>query len=199
MSDPVVKPPTHAGRRRRPRLVALGLLCVTLGGLGGAALYNATHEMRPVVAMARDVPRGEAITADDLTIVEAPPTVTEFTPAQELETLVGQTARFDLPAGAFPAPRLIGTPAIPDSFAVVGLVLGPGRIPVQDLVPGQNVRLVDLTEGGGQTDAVVVSAPQLLEDRSTRVLDVALAQDSAARIAALSAQDQVALYSTGRN
>ncbi|MDO5082453.1 MAG: SAF domain-containing protein [Arachnia propionica] len=194
MSNPVVKPPSHAGRQRRPRLIALGLLFVVLGGLGAAALYNATHESRPAVVMTTDVVRGDVIEATDLKVAEAPVGLGEFFPASDLDSLIGRTARYDLPAGAFPAPRLLGALPVPEDSAVVGLVLGPGRVPSKELVPGQGVQLVDLNDGTVVADAVVVTAPQLLEDHSTKVLDIAVSRDRAARVASLSAQEQVALY-----
>ena len=194
MPDPVVKPPTHAGLQRRPRLVALGLLFVVLGGLGGAALYHSTHDARPAVAMARDVVRGDVIESADLKVAEAPMGLKEFIPSSQLDSLVGRTAMFDLPAEAFPTDRLLGTRTIPEGSAVVGLVLGAGRAPSGNLVPGQNVQVVGLTEEPVVIDAVVVTSPQLLDDRSTRGLDVALPREQAAKVATLSAQEQVALY-----
>lgn len=194
MSEPTLKSATHAGRRRNPRLVALGLLLVAVGGLGAATLYNTIHEHRPAVVMARDVLRGQHIQPEDLKVAEAPPGMTEYIPSAELDSLIGQTARFDLPAEAFPAHRLLGTPAVSEGSAVIGLALGPGRLPNSELVPGQSVQLVNLTDGSVVVTAMVMTAPRPLEDGSAQVLDVVLPSDQAAGVALLSAQEQLALY-----
>ncbi|RRD49523.1 SAF domain-containing protein [Arachnia propionica] len=196
MSEPVAKVTTRAGRRRHPRLIAAGLLCVTLGGLGAAALHNSTHQTRPAVAMARDVTRGQVIRAEDLKIAEAPPGMPNHIPSTELDSLVGRTAGFDLPTDAFPSQRLLGMDPLPEGSAIVGLSLGPGRIPAREIVPGQAVQLVSLVDGTA-VDAIVVTAPRLLDDHTTRLIDVALPVEKASAVASLSAQEQLVLYVVG--
>ena len=58
--------------RRSPRLIALGVLLVVLGGLAAAAVYSATADHRAVVIMARDVTRGSILQADDVAAAEVP-------------------------------------------------------------------------------------------------------------------------------
>lgn len=185
--------------RRSPRLVALGMLFVVLGALGAAALYSASVDQRTAVVMATDVVRGEQLTAEDLAVVSVPAGFqVEVTDGDALSELVGRTARTDLPAGAFPTGRLLGEDPIPAGHSLVGLQLGPGRMPGTDLVPGTPVQLVSLAEGDDSvTDAVVAEAPVLTDDGTGFVLDVVVPDEAAHAVARLAATQQLALVAVG--
>lgn len=179
--------------RRSPRLVAVGVMTVVLGALGGAALYANLAQQESAVAMARDVPRGQPITADDLTIVEVPAGFgVDTTDGNSLSSFVGKRALTDLPAGSFPSAEHLGTSPLPEGHQLVGLKLPQGRIPVTDLPQGTPVQLVGL-EDQSVVDAFVVAAPTLSEDGSGLVVDVAVPAAEAVHIARLAATDQVAL------
>src|SRR3712207_9124081 len=60
---PVLPPPR---RRRRPALLALAVAMVVLGALGAAYLATSLGETSSVIAVAREVPQGRAISASDL-------------------------------------------------------------------------------------------------------------------------------------
>lgn len=185
--------------RRSPRLVALGVLLVVLGALGAAALYTAGNDRHDAIIMARDVARGRLITADDVTLVSVPADLdVDFTDGAKLGEVVGQRALTDLPAGAFPTTRHFGDAPIPRGTSLVGLQLGPGRMPGTQLEPGSPVQLVSLAEGDQDVvDAVVAKAPTLTDDGSGFVLDVLVADDVAHRIARLAAAGQIALIGVG--
>lgn len=187
--------------RRSPRLVALGVLFVVLGALGAAALYTASVDRQSVVAMARDVVRGQEISAEDLLVVSVPTGMQlEVTDGELMPDLIGRTALSDLPAGAFPAPRHLGEQPIPAGHGLVGLQLGPGRMPGTQLVPGARVQLVSLAEGDeAVTDAVVAAAPTITDDGTGFVIDVIVADATAHTIARLSATQQLALIAVGED
>ena len=185
--------------RRSPRALALGVLCVTLGGLGAGALYMSGNDQHSVVVMSRDVVRGQQIASEDLSVVSVPGDLrVDAVGADALTTLVGQTALSDLPAGAFPAARHIGAAAIPAGQSLVGLQLGPGRMPGTSLEPGAKVRLVSLVEGDKTAlDAVVAAAPLITDDGTGFVVDVLVPGDVAEPVARLSAAGQLALIALG--
>src|SRR4051795_12550087 len=60
---PALPPPR---RRRRPALLALALAMVVLGALGAAYLATSLGQTSSVIAVAREVPWGQTITAADL-------------------------------------------------------------------------------------------------------------------------------------
>lgn len=185
--------------RRSPRLIALGVLAVVLGALGAAALYSMNTHHTSVVAMARDVVRGDTIRAADLTLVSMPSTgQVEMSGAERMDQMVGQTARTDLPAGSFPLPRHLGEDPIPPGHSLVGMRLAAGRLPATELPQGTSVQLISLADGDDSVvDAVVATSPMMLEDGSGHLLDVTVPDDSAAAVAALAAQDQLALIAVG--
>lgn len=184
--------------RRSPRMVALGILCVVLGALGGGALYASTSDNASVVMMTRDVTRGQAITAQDLAAVNLPgPVVNGAIPAEHLDDFVGATALSDLPSGAFPAHRHLGERPLPEGHSLVGLRLEAGRIPGTTLAPGTQVRLVGLGENESITHATVATVPVRGEHDSYYLLDVVVAQGDAPLVAALAAGDELALVAEG--
>lgn len=185
--------------RRSPRLIALGVLAVVLGALGAAALYSMNTNHTSVVAMTRDVVRGDTIQAGDLAVVNMPSAAqVEMSGADQMSQMVGQTARTDLPAGSFPLPRHLGDDPIPAGHSLVGMRLAPGRLPATGLPPGTLVQLISLADGDNSVvDAVVGSSPMVLDDGSGHLLDVTVPDDSAAMVAALAATDQLALIAVG--
>jgi hypothetical protein len=183
--------------RRNPRLMAAGVLLVVLGALGAGALYASASHHRQAVATTHDVSRGAELRREDLTVVEVPADYDNGIPPQELGTLVGQRTLVDLPAGSFPHAHHVGHPPITPGKSLVGLKLGPGRLPASNLTPGQQVRLITLTETPIVIEATLVTAPVRLDDGYTWVLDVLVAEREAADAASHAAQDQLALIALG--
>lgn len=181
--------------RRSPRLIALGVVLVVLGGLGSAALYGVGTDQHTAVVMRRDVGRGDAIEQADLAVVEVPRSLAVDTvPGDKLEGLLGGHALTDLPRGAFPLPHHIGDDPLPPGTSLVGLRLPLGRLPVSPLPPGTTLRLVALAEGSELlVDAVVASSPTPLDDGITFAFDVRVAVQQASEVARLSAAEQLAV------
>lgn len=185
--------------RRSPRLIALGILCVVLGGVAAVALYTSSTDRQSVVAMSADLVRGDVIEREQLAIVELPSTaVGEALPADQIDALVGQRALIDLPEGAFPRLSHVGEDPLPEGQGLVGLKLTLGRLPSTQLVPGTPVRLVSLLEGDTTAvDATVATSPTLLDDGQSFALDVRIADADAAVATRLAATDQLAVFVTG--
>lgn len=203
---PSNRPPTPTARpdavqlraRRSPRLIALGVLLVVLGGIGAAALYASNVDQRSVVAMAADLHRGSVVEREHLKVLEVPESLAQDAlAADRIDELVGQQALTDLPAGAFPLASHVGEDPLPEGQGLVGLKLAAGRLPVAELVPGTPVQLVSLQEGDATTvEAEVASAPMLLDDGSS-ALDVRVAAADSSAVARLAATDLLAVVQTG--
>lgn len=199
--------------RRSPKLIALGVLLVVLGGLGAAYLYTLNADHRAVIVMAADVRRGEVIEQSDLKVVEVPGDLgVDALGSDKFDVLVGQQALTDLPRGAFPSGAHVGDDPLPGGQSLVGLRLPLGKLPSTDIPLGTTVRIVGLeapaqnaAEATGGKDfaeevaveAVTASAPRLLDDGATYVVDVRVADESADLVAKLSASDQAAIVVVG--
>lgn len=184
--------------RRSPKLIALGVLLVVLGGLGAAALYTMNADHAAVIVMADDVRRGDVIEQGDLAVIEIPGSLTvPRLPAADLETLVGQRALTDLPSGSFPLQRHVGDDPLPDGETLVGLRLPLGRLPSSDIPVGTKVRIVGLAEGSEDAvEATTTARPSQLEDGSF-ALDIRVADGDADTVARLAAADMVAVVVVG--
>lgn len=189
----------HLRARRNPRLIALGVLAIVLGALGAAALYSLNTDLIDVVVVTRDVVRGDVLEATDLAVVGMPGSLQmDMSPAQDLESMVGQRALSDLPAGSFPLTRHVGEEPVPQGESLIGIRLTAGRLPSAPLPPGTRVQLVSLAEDDDTVvDALMASSPVLLDDGSGHLLDVTVGNDMAADIATLAATDQLVLIAVG--
>lgn len=187
--------------RRSPRLIALGVLCVVLGGLGAAALYSTSTDYVPAVVMAKDVLRGQEITASDLEVVELPSsTRIDHTEGSDTNELIGQRTLVDLPAGSFPVDRHFGSSPIPEGHRLVGLLLAPGKMPASELAADAKVQLVSiLDDDDWVADAVISKVPALTDDGSGFVVDVIVDQDAADQATRLAATEQLALMAVGED
>lgn len=185
----------HLRPRRSPRLVAAGVLLACLGGLGGALAWQQASHANQVVVATRSVPRGATIGAGDLAVVTIGPAPGVHTvPASRMTSLVGQQALADLPAGSLVGQESVGHADLAPGTAQLGLKLGAGRVPNQAMPPGTPVQLVEVTGERGTSgqlvvEARLVTAPQSLPDGGSRLVDVAVPQAQAQRLADLAAHD----------
>jgi hypothetical protein len=190
--------------RRNPRWIALGVVALCLGGLLSYVIYSQVAAQSTVVAMTHTVHRGAVIQQSDLTTTTLSGTTkVSVVPAEQLSSLVGKRAAFDLVEGALvPAAATVADPLPATGRAVIGVKLNPGRAPVGLLPPSAPVRLVALPssdQAAGQAAAPtqayfgrVVDTADGVDGTSTLVnVDVAAADAPA--IALLAAQDRIAI------
>ncbi|MGO4957609.1 SAF domain-containing protein [Luteococcus sp. Sow4_B9] len=187
----------HLRPRRSPRMAAAGVLLACLGGLGAAVAYQQAAHSNQVVVVQRPVARGEQVQAGDLAVVTIGPAPGVRTlPAERLGSLVGQQALVDLAAGSLVGEGAVGRAALPKGKAQIGLKLVAGRVPNAELPAGTRLNLVEVTSDKAQStglvvEAEVVLAPELMQDGSTRTMDVAVPETQAERLADLAARDLV--------
>jgi len=147
-------------RRRRLPFVALGgllvIVCVLAYAYGAVQLGDRIQ----VLAAARSVAVGHAITATDLKQVSAArDSGVQLIPAAQAVQVIGRTAVVPLVAGTLLTPELLGDAAFPPAGKVTASVaLKPGQYP-QGLAAGaQVVAYVSTTPQNGQPAPAATSA-----------------------------------------
>ena len=208
-SAPRLPEPPHVAGRRNPRWIALGVIALCLGGLLSFVIYTQVAAQTAVVAMAATVHRGEVIQATDLTTTTLSGTTKVSTvPADQLSSLVGKRAAYDLVEGSLvPAAAVTDVPLPATGRAVVGVKLEQGRAPAGLLVPSAPVRLVglppaDQSQSGASAAQAKPAAPTYLgrvvdtsdgADGTSILVNVDVSATDAPAIALLAAQDRIAL------
>ncbi|MCX4581076.1 SAF domain-containing protein [Streptomyces sp. NBC_01571] len=148
---------------RRWSTTVLLVLVTLIGALGGAVVVARAGDRVDVLAIARDVPAGHRLTAQDLTTVSfaKDPGLSSVAAAQRA-TVIGKRAAVDLRHGGLLSPAQL-TPggALGDAAQVVGVEVKRGNAPRDELRAGDKVA------------AVVLPAPGGTEDTGTRDKDTA--------------------------
>lgn len=130
------------GRRSVPHLL-LGVLLVLACAVGALALTLQFGGSRPVLATARAVTVGQALTAADLRQVSLPAdSDVRAVEADSAASLIGRPVAVSLPAGALLTPESFGGAAAPPpGQAIVAVALDPGRLPLE-VASGDRVSVV---------------------------------------------------------
>jgi flagella basal body P-ring formation protein FlgA len=107
-----------------------------VGGLAVAVMLTQAGHRVAVLAVARDVPVGAIVTADDLTIahVSADPNLSPIRASEE-GSIVGQVAAVDLTAGSLLTRSALnqGSSGLAAGQQLIGLPLKPGQMPARPL------------------------------------------------------------------
>ena len=199
-----------ARARRRPLLVAAGVVAVCLGALVSVWAYTSASTTVAVLAARQEVARGQVITAADLVTVRTsidPALAT--VPATATDQVVGQRAATDVFAGSLLTPQAL-TPALvpPAGRSVVGLALSSAKMPAAMLAPGDAVRVVSTPPEGAPAGAGA-GAPQEVAARvvavagaadvpGASIVNVEVDSGQAASLAARAATGQVAVVLDAR-
>ena len=137
--------------RRRPLYIALGLLAVALGAILTAFLVSSLTSSSSVVAVSKDIRRGEVIEASDL----MPAQVNDGSglnpiPFADQDLVVGKRAAYDLPAGGIVPRNGYTAQTVPGpNNALVGLSFDAGHVPNSELLTGDRVTVVRAPNGEG--------------------------------------------------
>lgn len=179
------------GQRRHGWRLLAGALVTVAAAAGFALLHTVSDERAPVLAVARQVPAGEVITAADLRVVELRPEAgVAVVPAGRAGSVVGRVAAVPLLPGALLAPGQVGPVVVPGAGQVVVAVRV--ALPPAGLSPGSRVRvLVTPTSVTGGEPPALLARPV-----AATVVEVGAADGTGARTVSLllaaSAGDQVA-------
>lgn len=147
---PAAEPP---GRRRRPKLAAVGVAVVVLGGLIGAFLYSALGDQASVIGVAAPVAFGEQIEATDLVEVSAAddPGLQPI-PYADVDQVIGMTAATDLVPGSLLTMGALTENPIPGpGQELVPIALQTSQLPATGLRPRDEVLFVETAARDGQT------------------------------------------------
>jgi SAF domain len=156
---PALPPPR---RRRRPALLALALAMVVLGALGAAYLATSLGQTSPVIAVAREVPWGQPVTAADLVEarVSADPALAPI-PYGERDQVIGLVAATTLtPGSLLTREALTEQPLPPPGQQLVGVGVSAVQLPTTPLRPGDDVLLVPVAGSGGAGAPAAVGTPR---------------------------------------
>ncbi len=184
---PTVAPPRAgrgpwraARRRRRLPFVALGGLLVIVCVLGYAWGAVRLGDRVQVLAVARPVAAGQALTAADLRQVSAAqdPGV-QLVPAAQADEVVGRAAVVPLLPGTLLTSSLVGEAAFPPAGKVAAsLALKPGQYP-QGLANGARVAVYVSATAGGEGPAAAANGSKSAGSTHTRLQAVVLGVDLA--------------------
>ena len=155
------------GYRRRPILAVASVVLVTSCVAVFTSAYLHAGKKVAVLAIAHNVPQGQPITKNDLTVVDA-----AFSrgfvpiPAQDASRVVGQTAAVSLLRGTLVTQAELadrGEP--PNGSAIVGVATKVGQLPAGGVVDGDTVDVVltgslsTLTDGSSDDGSSAASVP----------------------------------------
>jgi SAF domain len=198
---PVLPPPR---RRRRPALLALAVTMVILGALGATYLATSLGQTSPVIAIAREVPWGQTLTAADLVEVRisADPALQPI-PYGDRDQVIGLVAATTLTPGSLLTRDALTDQRLPaPGQQLVGVGVSAVQLPTTALRPGDDVLLVPVAAGSapaatevgvpGVVDATVVRTGPPGAD-GLRVVDVLVDAADGPDVAARAAAGLVAI------
>ncbi|MER8182065.1 SAF domain-containing protein [Kitasatospora sp. NPDC094015] len=184
LARPAPRTPSRnlGARRRRPAVLAMAVALIAAGGLGGAVLYNSSGQRIAVLAVARDVPMGQTITAEDLVVAHiAGDPVLKPLDARDGSRVVGLRAAADLRRGSLLVKSdLTADPAVQPGQQTVGVAAKRNQLPATRLQPGLQVLIVHTAkadQAAGRTPetlTAVVAAVGKVDSDGGQVIDVAV-------------------------
>jgi hypothetical protein len=136
-------------RRRRPALLALAVTMVVLGALGSTYLATSLSQVSPVIAIAREVPRGQTLTAADLVEarISTDPAL-EPIPYGDRDQVIGLVAATTLAPGSLLIHDALTDQRLPaPGQQLVGVGVSAVQLPTTALRPGDDVLLVPVATG----------------------------------------------------
>ena len=197
-------------RRRRPAMIALAVVLIGAGILGGAALFRSVNHQVEVLMVATAVPSGSVVTAADLTTtsVAAGPGV-RLIPARQERQVIGLVASTDLRPGELLATADLTTslPPAPGQM-MVPIAVKPSVLPASGLAPGDRVIVVWAPGGSSNAapatfqprnfNAVVEAVTRVPDQDGLDVVDLLVPSPSGPILAKEAATGSIALTVTSR-
>ena len=180
--------------RRRPWLIAVGVLISAAGVLITVWLIGSVGHRDEILVISRDVAYGQTISDEDLSVarVSADPVV-RTVPATSRSWVVGRVASVSLSAGMVLTSTMTDSVGEPrPSRVLVPLALPGNRMPVSGLRPGDPLLVVDGSQGGAPIPAVVVAVGEPDLDGAV-VVDLTTEASSGPRLAAAALNGQSAV------
>lgn len=162
------------GRNVNVGRMALGVLLVLGLSAGFALKYTQAGHRQSVLAVARDVPAGQALVAADLkeALVSADPALAPV-PAAKEASVIGRSAAVPLVKGTLLSEAQLATgPLVPSGRNVVGLSLKAGQVPLGVRVGDRVIVYRTATNPPGSGGTATTDASALVVSRNAQVLAV---------------------------
>ncbi|GIG88812.1 SAF domain-containing protein [Plantactinospora endophytica] len=201
LDAPITPPRIVRQRRMRPGLLGLAVLLIALGGLGSAFAITSVRATGSYLAVARAVPVGTALSADDLVAVQvAGGQGLEPVAADRLAEVVGKRATVTLTPGTLlTMAQLTDKPLLGPGQQQISVGLRPSEVPAKRLRPGDKVLL--FSTAGTDTRAAAAPATRFqatvidmaVPASNSVVLYLALAAKDVPAVVALATADRVAV------
>jgi len=185
-----VTPPAGPPLRRRERaqrgLIATGVVLVLACGLGAGLLFEHQGGKVSVIKVAKAVPAGHTIEADDLTTAQMASDDIPAYAGNHMSEVVGKTAVVGLVPGEILNKAMVTTrPATPVGYVVAGVSLKPGQLPAGGVSAGDQVMVILLpSQSGDGASSGSGSAATVLEN-SVRVSAAAASPDGTSTVVSL--------------
>ncbi|WP_055483748.1 SAF domain-containing protein [Sphaerimonospora mesophila] len=178
-------------------MAVVGVLAVVLSAVTVLQLYQLAAHRTQVLVMARDVPIGQVIEAQDLTslAVGVMPGL-QWTRAQDRDGVIGKRATADLRAGTLLAPSQFGTVVTPDDGQqIVPIALKASQLPVRGLKPGDRIVAAAVPEEGrqGVEYRALVDRVGHPDVDGTVVVDLLMPATTGTALARLAAEGKIAM------
>ncbi|WP_328855404.1 SAF domain-containing protein [Microbispora hainanensis] len=127
--------------RRSPVMLVVSIALTALGALIAWQVYGIAGHRTPVLVMARDVPIGQQLQAQDLrTVALGLDSGVRAVEATDKGAVIGKRAAVDLKVGTLLAPaHLTGTLVPAPGQVVVPVALKPSQLPARGIQPGDRV------------------------------------------------------------
>ncbi|MFE2700823.1 SAF domain-containing protein [Streptomyces mirabilis] len=197
-------------RQRRWSVAALCIVLAVVAALGAAAAVNSASDRTRVLAVARDVPAGRALTNSDLVVAEvSADSALAPIPASQKAAVLGKRSAVDLRKGGLLLTSQLGAgTGLGDNQEQVGVQIKRGMAPAGTLAPGDKVRAVTTPAQGDEpakkgtvpetVDATVVSVSRP-DATGTVVVNLAVAPDDGPVLASRAALGRIALVREPRS
>lgn len=141
-----------APRERRPLLAALAVLLIVGGAVLAGFLATRLDHRVEMLAAVDTIEAGDVITREDLASTPVSSDLTTLIPADQIDQVVGKTARVEVAKGQLLDSSQLASGAIPgEGKQVVGVSLEVGRFPANGFKAGDMVDVVDIN---GQTVSI---------------------------------------------
>lgn len=186
-------------------LAALAVLLIVGGALLAGLLANQMDQRVQVLAAGDTIRAGEVITKEDLMSASVSSDLRTLIRADQIDQVVGRTARVEVFKGQLLDTSQIATTPMPGGDKqVVGISVASGRFPAGGLGSGDVVNVVDVgTQSVSVDDAQVLKAvPSSGTDNdwtSGAVISLIVDKKDAAKLASASANGTIAVVQTATN
>ena len=198
-------------RERRWSVAALCIVLAVLAALLASYAVNAASDRAPVLAIAHDVPAGQALAKGDLTVAEvSADAALAPIPADQRSSVIGKRTAVPLrKGGLLTQAQLAGGSGLGDDKQQVGVQIKRGQAPAGTLAPGDGVLAVTTPAGDGKQDsgdsadaspisATVVTVTQP-DAAGTVVVNLAVATTDGPLLAKRAAMGRIALVRQPRS